>query len=104
MLILFMTITTQGGSFSNKYLGIDIHYKLNWNYIMEKRINGGWKPYFGHEINCKLANLMMWDKKKFLFETLIILVILYGCEVWDCNISRESWEKLLTNLEVFYNL
>ena len=36
----------------------------------------------------------MWDKKKFLFETLVILVIMYGCEVWGCNISRESWRKI----------
>jgi hypothetical protein len=28
---------------SYKYLGIDIHHKLNWNYNIEKRINGGWK-------------------------------------------------------------
>ena len=28
---------------SYKYLGIDIHHKLKWNYSIEKRINGGWK-------------------------------------------------------------
>ena len=32
-----------------KYLGINIHHKLNWNYSIEKRINGGWKAYFGLE-------------------------------------------------------
>ena len=26
---------------SYKYLGIDIHHKLNWNYSIEKTINGG---------------------------------------------------------------
>ena len=26
---------------SYKYHGIDIHRKLNWNYTIEKRINGG---------------------------------------------------------------
>ena len=66
---------------SYKYLGIDIHHKLNWNYRIEKRINGGWKAYFGLENNCKAANLVMWDKNKLLFETLITHVILYGCEV-----------------------
>ena len=38
---------------SFKYLRIDIHYKLNWNYSIEKMINGGWKAYFGLENNCK---------------------------------------------------
>ena len=36
----------------------------------------------------------MWDKKKILFETLVTRVILYGCEVLGCNISRESWRKI----------
>ena len=37
---------------------------------------------------------MIWDKKKLLFETLVAPVILYGCEVWGCSISRESWRKI----------
>jgi hypothetical protein len=28
---------------SYKYFGIDIHHNINWNYNIEKRINGGWK-------------------------------------------------------------
>ena len=78
---------------SYKYLGIDIHHKLNWNYSIRKRIRGGWKAYFGLENNFKTRNLIMWDRKKFLFETLVTPVILYGCEVLGCNISRESWRK-----------
>ena len=42
-----------------KFLGIDSHHKLNWNYSIEKRINGGWKAYFGLENNCKMENLIM---------------------------------------------
>jgi len=53
-------------------------------------INGGWKAYFGLENNCKSVNLVMWDKKNFLFETLVILVIWYGWEELGWNISRES--------------
>ena len=79
---------------SYKYLGIDIHHKLNWNYSIEKRINGGRKAYFGLENNCKAANLVMWDKKKLLFETLVTPGSLYGCEVWGCSMSRESWRKI----------
>ena len=75
---------------SYKHLGIDIHHKLNSNYRIEKRINGGWKTYFGLENKCKATNLVMWDRKKLLFETLVTPVILYGCAVWGCNISRES--------------
>ena len=66
---------------SYKYLGIDIPHKLIWNYSIGKRIYGGWKAYFGLENNCKSTNLVMWDNK-FLFETLVIPIILYGYEVW----------------------
>ena len=77
-----------------KDLLIDIHNKLNWNYSIEKMINGGQKAYFGLENNCKSTNLVMWYKKKFLFKTLVILVILYGCEVWGCNIYREYFMNI----------
>jgi hypothetical protein len=43
---------------SYKYLGINIHYKLNWNYRIEKKVDGGWKDYYGLEnivINGPLA-------------------------------------------------
>jgi hypothetical protein len=33
-------------------------------------------------------------KKKKLFEILFTPVILYECEVWGCNISRESWRNI----------
>ena len=36
----------------------------------------------------------MWDKNKSLFETLVIPIILYGFEVWGCNVSRESRRKI----------
>ena len=48
----------------------------------------------------------MWNKKKFLFETLVTPVILYGCEVWGCSISRESWRKIdqIQKRFITYNL
>jgi hypothetical protein len=49
---------------SYKYLGIDIHHKLNWNYSFEKRIIGGWKYFYGLENNCKSIDLRSWDKTK----------------------------------------
>ena len=48
----------------------------------------------------------MCDKKKFLFEIIVIPVILYGCEVRECNISRESWRKIeqIQKRFITYNL
>ena len=91
---------------SYKYLKIDIHHKLNWNYNIEKTINRGCKSYFGLKNNCKSTNLGMRDKKKSIFETLVILVILYGCEICGFNISRESWMKIeqIQKRFITYNL
>ena len=55
---------------------------------------GGWKVYHVLENKCKSVDLWIWDKKKILFDALVMHVILYGCEVWGCNISRESWRKI----------
>jgi hypothetical protein len=71
-----------------KYLRIDLHHKLNYNYSIEKKINKGWKYYYKLENNCKFVDLWLWEKKK-----LITPIILYGCEVWGCSISRELWRK-----------
>jgi hypothetical protein len=51
-------------------------------------------------------DLWLWDKKKLLFETLITYVILYGCEDWGYNISRESWREIKQIKKCFitYNL
>ena len=48
----------------------------------------------------------MWDKKKLLIETLVTHIILYGCELWGCNISRESWRKIeqIQKRFIMYNL
>jgi hypothetical protein len=48
---------------SYKYLVIDIHHKLNWNYSVEKRINGGREAYYGLKNNCKSSDLWIWDEK-----------------------------------------
>ena len=76
------------------------------DYNIEKRINGGWKYYFGLENNCKATNLVMWYKNKLLFETLVNPAILYGCEVWGCSISRESWRNIeqIQKCFITYNL
>jgi hypothetical protein len=42
---------------SYKYIGIDIHHKLNWNYSIDKMIIRRCKDYYGLEKNCKSADL-----------------------------------------------
>ena len=75
---LFETLSIHVILYGFEVWGCNI-YRESWRKI-EKMINGGWKAYFAHENNCKSTNLVMWDKNKFLFETLVIPVIMYGCD------------------------
>ena len=43
-----------------------------------------------HQISLPYIYIYIYD----LFETLVTPVILYVCDVWGCNISRESWRKI----------
>ena len=54
----------------------------------------------------KYINIYRKDKKKLLFENLVTHVILYGCEVWGCSISRASWRKIeqIQKRFIMYNL
>ena len=84
-----------GGVNSYKFLKIEPHNKLNWNFSIKKMINRGRKGYYGHENNCKSLELWLRDKKRLIFETLIITIILYhGYEILGWNISREPWGKI----------
>jgi hypothetical protein len=74
---------------SYKYLVIDIHRKLNWNYSVEKRINGWWKNYYGLENNCKPVDLWLWDKKKYSL-TLSLLWLSYMDVTFRVKISLEN--------------
>ena len=48
----------------------------------------------------------MLNKMEFFFETIVIPIILYGCEVCGCNISREYWRKTkqIQKRYITYNL
>jgi hypothetical protein len=70
------------------YIISDLDHTLNWNYNIDKMVNGGWKAYYGLGNNYKSMDLWLWDMNKLLFETLVTRVILYGCDVWSYNIFR----------------
>ena len=63
---------------SYKYLGIDIHHKLNWNYSIEKMINGGWKAFLVLKI---LVNQLMWSCEIKISSYLKLLSYLLSCRV-----------------------
>jgi hypothetical protein len=73
---------------SYKYIGIYIHHKLNWNYNIEKKINGGWKTYMGSKTIVNEYTFGFGIKIN-SFHTLVTPILL-----WVGNISIESWRKI----------
>ena len=76
---------------SYKYLGIDIHHKLNWNYSIDIKINGGWKAYLDLEIT---VNQTFWScgiktspSLKLLSSLLCCMVVKYGGATFLENIG-----------------
>jgi hypothetical protein len=60
---------------SYKYIIINLHNDLSWNYIIKKNIQ---EDYNTVEDNCKSTCPYLWHKKKHLFEILITPIILYN--------------------------
>ena len=89
-----------------KYLGIDFHYKLNWETCRVKRIQAGWKASFLLQNRCRTAELWDWKTKKTLFGLLVMPEFLYGCEVWGGAFPLEALAiiQLLSYLKKIENM
>ena len=55
---------------------------------MEKR------AYYAFENMCRQADIQSWNLKKYLFDTLVTPVILYGVEVWGGSLSKDRWNDI----------
>jgi hypothetical protein len=79
---------------SYKYFGTNIHHKKNWNYSVEKGLAEFGKLFLVLKIILEKLSFGFGKKRNFFFDMLVIGLILYGCEVWSCRISRETWRKI----------
>jgi hypothetical protein len=70
-----------------KYLGIDFNKNLSWEGCRKKRTLGGWKAFYAFQNRCREVELWDWKTMQTLFGILVILVVLYGCEVWASSTS-----------------
>ena len=45
-------------------------------------------------MTCKHREMKCWFIKKYIFNTLVTLVLLYGVDVWGCNIPNSTWKSI----------
>ena len=43
---------------------------------------------------CRHVGIQSWNLKKYLFDTLVTSVILYGVEVWGGSLSKDIWNDI----------
>ena len=79
---------------SFKYLGLEIPSDHKWYQCATKRRENGKRAYYAFENMCRQAGIQSWNLKKYLFDTLVTPVILYGVEVWGGSLSKDRWNDI----------
>ena len=67
---------------SFKYLGLEVPSNHRWNECDTRRLEAGKRAYYAFENTCNHGDIKYWVLKKYLFDTLVTPVLLYGLEVW----------------------
>ncbi|MCO5561969.1 hypothetical protein L7F22_015595 [Adiantum nelumboides] len=58
-----------------------------------RRLEAGKRVYYAFENMCNAAEIKCWALKKYLFDTLVTPVLLYGVEIWGGSISKSTWKE-----------
>ena len=78
---------------SFKYHGLEVPSNHRWNECGRHRLNVGKRAYYAFQNICNLGHIKCCVLKKYLFDTLVTLVLLYGVEVWGDSIPKSMWKE-----------
>ena len=73
---------------------MDFNRNLSWGGCRKKITLEGGKSFYALQNRCREAELWDWKTTLTLFGLLVILVILYGCELWVSSTSDRQWKKI----------
>ena len=82
------------------YLGVTMNYNNEFVKAMRKQLDQGRKAQFSMLIKCRKLELPI-DIQCKLFESMVIPVILYGCEIWgfqDIKMLEIFYRKFLKKI------
>ena len=78
---------------SFKYLGLKVPSNHKWKDCAMQRLEAGKRAYYAFENMCNAGEIKCWALKKYLFDTLVTPVLLYGVEVWGGSIAMSTWKE-----------
>ena len=78
---------------SFKYLVLKVPSNHRWNECVTCRLETGKRAYYTFENTCNHGDIKCWVLKKYLFDTLVTSVLLYGVEVWGGSIPKSTWKE-----------
>lgn len=78
---------------SFKYLGLEVPSNHKWKDCAMHRLEAGKRAYYAFENMCNVGDIKCLALKKYLFDTLVTPVLLYGVEVWGGSISKTTWRE-----------
>ncbi|MCO5605801.1 hypothetical protein L7F22_059985 [Adiantum nelumboides] len=78
---------------SFKYLGLEVPANHKWKDCAMRRLEAGKRAYYAFENMCNAGEIKCWALNKYLFDTLVTSVLLYGVEIWGGSISKSTWKE-----------
>ncbi len=78
---------------SFKYLGLEIPTNRKGRECAMRWLEAGKRAYYAFKNLCNKGEIKCWTFKKYLFDALVLSVILYGVEVWGGRFSKSTWKQ-----------
>ena len=68
-----------------EYLDLEVLSKHRWNGCVSRPLGAGKRADYAFENTCNPGEIKCWVLKKYLYDNLVTLVLLYGVEV--CGVT-----------------
>ena len=79
---------------SFKYLGLEVPANYKWRECAMRRLEAGKRAYYAFENMCHQGNIKCWTLKKYLFDALVLPVLLYGVEDGEVAYPHQRGKSL----------
>jgi hypothetical protein len=78
-----------------KYLGTTLTDQSCMHKEIRSRLNSGIACY--HSVQSLLSSCLLWNVKRKIQKTVILPVVLYGCETWSLTLREEHRLRVFEN-------